>query len=189
MLRFSDDRFKEAHCLTIGVEYANKVVKVLDKEVKLQIWDTAGTESFKSITRGYYKSSIGAFLVYDVTSRSSFEHITTWLSELREHAGAHLSLCLVGNKCDLSEQRQVKTSEANEFAQNEGMQFIETSAKSGINVEKCFMELATEVLNRTLKGEFADKGDDVGVRVLVKNKDGNEQYEEENGLRRLCPNC
>ncbi len=96
-----------AHDLTIGVEFGTKVIPVNNVKIKLQIWDTAGTESFRSITKGYYKGSIGAFLVYDITSKQSFDHVQTWLEELREASSTDMMVCLVGNKCDLVDQYNI----------------------------------------------------------------------------------
>ena len=104
LLQFTDKRFKFAHDLTIGVEFGTKIIPVNNAKIKLQIWDTAGTESFRSITKGYYKGSIGAFLVYDITSKQSFDHVQSWLEELQESASPTMMLCLVGNKADLHDQ-------------------------------------------------------------------------------------
>jgi Ras-related protein Rab-2A len=92
------------HDITIGVEFGTKIVPINNAKIKLQIWDTAGTESFKSITKGYYKGSAGAFIVYDITNKLSFEHVASWLEDLRQTASENLVVCLVGNKCDLVEK-------------------------------------------------------------------------------------
>ena len=104
VLQFIDKRFKMAHDITIGVEFGVKILPVNDKKIKLQIWDTAGTEAFRSITKGYYKGSVGALLVYDVTHKASFEHAQTWIEDLRQNTNKKTTICLVGNKCDLAEQ-------------------------------------------------------------------------------------
>jgi len=104
LLQFIDKRFKFAHDLTIGVEFGSKTIPVNNAKIKLNVWDTAGTESFRSITKGYYKGAIGAFLVYDITSKETFEHVQSWLDELLESGSPTTMLCLVGNKCDLNEQ-------------------------------------------------------------------------------------
>eukprot|EP00826_Nyctotherus_ovalis_P028394 TRINITY_DN2243_c0_g1_i5.p1 TRINITY_DN2243_c0_g1~~TRINITY_DN2243_c0_g1_i5.p1 ORF type:complete len:168 (+),score=31.49 TRINITY_DN2243_c0_g1_i5:72-575(+) len=104
LLQFSDARFNTQHDITIGVEYGTKVVTLNGLEIKLQIWDTAGSETFKSITRTYYKGVAGAFIVFDITRRDTFKHALTWLDEVREHGNAHMIVTLVGNKCDLEEK-------------------------------------------------------------------------------------
>lgn len=106
LLQFTDRRFKEAHDLTIGVEFGSRTL-ALDQgaNVKLQIWDTAGQESFKSITRSYYRGAICALLVYDITRRQTFINLMSWLEEMLEHGYSKMQIILVGNKCDLGDRR------------------------------------------------------------------------------------
>jgi len=106
LLQFTDNRFKQAHDLTIGVEFGARTLTI-DKttNIKLQIWDTAGQESFRSITRSYYRGAICSLLVYDVTRRVSFQNVVRWLEEMREHAYSKMLIILVGNKKDLDNQR------------------------------------------------------------------------------------
>ena len=91
--------------MTIGVEFGTRTIAVDNAGIKLQIWDTAGQESFASITRSYYRGSVGALLVYDVTKRQSFNHLKIWLSEARRNAPSVLVMILIGNKCDLDKKR------------------------------------------------------------------------------------
>lgn len=102
LLQFTDNRFKQAHDLTIGVEFGARTLSI-DKNtsIKLQIWDTAGQESFRSITRSYYRGAICSLLVYDITRRTSFQNVVRWLEEMREHAYSKMLIILVGNKKDL----------------------------------------------------------------------------------------
>ena len=101
LLQFLEKKFKFDHDTTIGVEFGSKVISVNDKQVKLQIWDTAGQETFKSITRSYYRGSIGVVLVYDITNRDSFSNISKWLDETKSYANDKVVIMLVGNKTDL----------------------------------------------------------------------------------------
>ncbi|KAF7341363.1 Ras-domain-containing protein [Mycena venus] len=106
LVRLTDQRFLANPDPTLGVEFGSKLITLPDPEatvVKLQCWDTAGTESFRSITRSYYRGAAGCLLVYDVTSRRSFDNLRTWLADVRAHADAHVSCILVGNKRDLWE--------------------------------------------------------------------------------------
>ena len=102
LLQFTDNRFKPGHDLTIGVEFGSRTVAI-DKSnnIKLQIWDTAGQESFRSITRSYYRGAICALLVYDITRRNTFQNLVRWLEEMLEHAYNRMTIVLVGNKKDL----------------------------------------------------------------------------------------
>merc|ERR1712036_162424 len=96
LLQFTDKRFRTDHDLTIGVEFGARVVNVEDKQIKLQIWDTAGQETFRSITRSYYRGAAGALLVYDITRRETFSHPTSWLDDARQHSSSNMVIMLIG---------------------------------------------------------------------------------------------
>ncbi|KAI7851382.1 ras family-domain-containing protein [Circinella umbellata] len=166
LLQFTDRRFYSGRELTIGVEFGTKFITVDDKQVKLQIWDTAGQESFRSITQSYYRGAAGALLVYDISRRESFEHIPTWLADVRKHANPHTTIMLLGNKNDLdSRKRQVTTEEAQRFAEeNDIPLFMETSAKSAENVEEAFIKTAEKVYEKIKDGIFAGN-ETSGIRL------------------------
>ena len=98
LLQFTDKRFQPVHDLTIGVEFGARMITIDGKQIKLQIWDTAGQESFRSITRSYYRGAAGALLVYDITRRETFNHLTTWLDDARQHSSSNMVIMLIGNK-------------------------------------------------------------------------------------------
>lgn len=98
MLQFTDKRFQPVHDLTIGVEFGARMVTISGKTIKLQIWDTAGQESFRSITRSYYRGAAGALLVYDITRRETFNHLASWLEDARQHSNSNMTIMLIGNK-------------------------------------------------------------------------------------------
>lgn len=123
------------HDLTIGVEFGARLITIDNHQIKLQIWDTAGQESFRSITRSYYRDAAGALLVYDITRRESFNHLSRWLEEARQNGNPNMTIMLIGNKSDLEHRRAVSTKEGDIFAQENGLVFLETSAKSAANVE------------------------------------------------------
>ncbi|KAJ7268957.1 ras-domain-containing protein [Mycena rebaudengoi] len=170
LVRLTDQRFLANPNPTLGVEFGSKLVTLPPDNtiVKLQCWDTAGTESFRSLTRSYYRGAAGCLLVYDVTSRRSFENVRMWLGDVREHADKAVSCILVGNKRDLCEgddtKRQVPTEDAERFAQEEGLLFVETSAKSGDNVEDAFVRAASDILDKVRKGAF-DDNKSLGVKL------------------------
>lgn len=116
LLQFTDKRFRPDHDLTIGVEFGARMVDVDKKQIKLQIWDTAGQESFRSITRSYYRGAAGALLVYDVTRRETFNHLSRWLEETRYNANPEMTIMLIGNKIDLEDKRVVSYEEGQAFA-------------------------------------------------------------------------
>ena len=106
-MQFTDNKFRNQHELTIGVEFGAKTIQINGKSVKIQIWDTAGQEAFQAITRTYYKGAIGALLVYDITRKETFIHVTKWLEEVRNNSSKTITVILIGNKKDLEDKRQV----------------------------------------------------------------------------------
>jgi len=177
LIRLTDQRFLANPDPTLGVEFGSKLIHIdeVDKTVKLQVWDTAGTESFRSITRSYYRGACGALVVYDVTSQASFQNARTWLADVRQYADPNLTCILVGNKADLDEdgaasatshrkRREVPRETAELWAKEEDLLFIEASAKSGDNVDKAFQEAARDVVTKIQKGVF-DDGKSPGVKA------------------------
>ena len=126
-----------------------KTFVVQGKKVKLQIWDTAGQERFKNITASYYRGGNGVFVVYDITDRDSFEAVNTWLMEIEKNANKNVYKFLIGNKTDLEDKRKVSFQEGKDFAESNGMQFIETSAKTASKVQEAFESLALEIIKQT----------------------------------------
>eukprot|EP01115_Flamella_aegyptia_P007915 TRINITY_DN32870_c0_g1_i1.p1 TRINITY_DN32870_c0_g1~~TRINITY_DN32870_c0_g1_i1.p1 ORF type:complete len:203 (-),score=55.16 TRINITY_DN32870_c0_g1_i1:111-719(-) len=152
LLQFTDKRFHTDHDLTIGVEFGARIVNIKGKQVKLQIWDTAGQESFRSITRSYYRGAHGALLVYDITRRETFNHLKGWLQEVREHSTKEMVIMLIGNKSDLEHKRAVTFEEGKKFAEENGLIFRETSAKTASNVEEAFLETANIIFDKMEQG-------------------------------------
>jgi len=136
------------------------------KQIKLQIWDTAGQESFRSITRSYYRGAAGGLLVYDVTRRETFNHLARWLEEARQNSGSNMSIMLIGNKSDLSHRRSVTTEEGQSFADENGLIFLETSAKTASNVEAAFVRTAEKIYENILTGVYdVETSEAHGIKV------------------------
>ena len=133
--------------MTIGVEFGAKTIQIDGKTIKIQIWDTAGQEAFQAITRTYYKGAIGALLVYDITRKDTFIHVTKWLDEVRSNSSKNITDILIGNKKDLEDKRQVSYEEGEAFAKENGLMFLETSAKTAYNVVESFNLSAQCILN------------------------------------------
>ncbi|AES63149.1 putative small GTPase superfamily, P-loop containing nucleoside triphosphate hydrolase [Medicago truncatula] len=143
--RFTRNEFCLESKSTIGVEFATRTLQVEGRTVKAQIWDTAGQERYRAITSAYYRGALGALLVYDVTKPTTFDNVTRWLKELRDHADANIVIMLIGNKTDLKHLRAVATEDAQSYAEKEGLSFIETSALEATNVEKAFQTTLGEI--------------------------------------------
>jgi Ras-related protein Rab-2A len=167
LLQFTDKRFKQEHDLTIGVEFGARSVFINDKTIKLQIWDTAGQENFRSITRSYYRGAVAAMLVYDVTKRESFEHLARWIDEAKTNGSPGMSIMLVANKTDLTAERVITTEEGSAFAQTHGLIFIETSAKTAHNVDESFLELTKLILSDIEAGKYDLSTEGNGIKVGV----------------------
>ncbi|KAK1356451.1 GTP-binding protein YPTM2 [Heracleum sosnowskyi] len=148
LLRFADDSYLDSYISTIGVDFKIRTVEQDGKTIKLQIWDTAGQERFRTITSSYYRGAHGIIVVYDVTDQESFNNVKQWLSEIDRYASESVNKLLVGNKCDLTSQKVVSTETAQAFADEIGIPFMETSAKSATNVEQAFMAMTADIKNR-----------------------------------------
>ncbi|KAF2146019.1 uncharacterized protein K452DRAFT_242483 [Aplosporella prunicola CBS 121167] len=199
-IRLCEGRFSPHHDVTIGVEFGSRIVPVgppasyalninnplspakpddadpppQQKHMKLSLWDTAGQETYKSITRSYFRGASGALLVFDITRRNTFASVTAWLHDLRQIAEEGIVVVLVGNKADLApsstvagsseeehphadgdNKRQVTREEAEEWCrENKVMEYVETSAKSGENVERAFLEVAERIYQNIEAGRY-----------------------------------
>ncbi len=131
----------------------------------MQIWDTAGQESFRSITRSYYRDAAGALLVYDITRRESFHHLSRWLDEATTNGNPNMTIMLIGNKVDLEHRRAVTTKEGEEFAAEHNLVFLETSAKSSANVENAFIKTAEKIYENIKEGLYDPTREGNGVRL------------------------
>ncbi|TDL20196.1 ras-domain-containing protein [Rickenella mellea] len=143
--RFTRNEFNLDSKSTIGVEFATRTINVDGKTVKAQIWDTAGQERYRAITSAYYRGAVGALLVYDIAKQATYTNVQRWLKELRDHADSNIVISLVGNKSDLKHLRAVSTDEAQGFASENGLSFIETSALDASNVENAFQSILTDI--------------------------------------------
>jgi len=172
LYRFTDNKFKSDSTHTIGVEFGSKIIEVGGKFIKLQIWDTAGQERFRSVTRSYYRGAAGCILVYDMSSRESYTHLSNWLNDARALATSELVIVLVGNKADLQEEREVTFLEASRFAQENDLMFLESSAKTGDNIEEVFVKCAKTILHKIETGVIKpeDMGSGIQVGTTVKKR-------------------
>ena len=142
-----------------------KNIQVNDRNVRVQIWDTAGQEAFRSITRSYYKSSTCAFIVYDITNKKSFTNVVSWLNECREMCFRDVLICLVGNKTDLENKRIVSKEEGQKFADDNGLLFFETSAQDGTNIEELFTQATSNIVNNVESGKINLDTYNSGIKI------------------------
>ena len=168
LLRYSDDTFTENHISTIGLDYRFKLVNLEnDKKVKLQIWDTAGQDRFRAITKNYYKGAHGIILIYDVTNITTFNNIKSWVSQIRENTTEKIKITLVGNKIDEEDLRKISFDEGQKLAAEYDLKFFETSAKKNLRVSEVFNYITEEINNHNIKkeGENGDKNKTKAVFV------------------------
>ena len=145
MLRYLNKEFNINTKATVGVEFGSKNIIIDKKVIKGQIWDTAGQERYRAITSSYYKGAHGAFVVYDITLKESFDAVDRWINDLRNNTDERLEIILIGNKSDLEEKRQVTKEEGEEKAKEKEVAFMETSALNCNNIEKAFNEILNKV--------------------------------------------
>jgi len=144
-LRYFDNKFTSSSAVTIGVDYKVKSIIVNNIKLKLNIWDTAGQDRFKSITKSYFKGSDGVLLIFDLTNNRSFLDVSQWISQIKEYSEERTKIVLVGNKCD-SEERVVLKEEIEKYSVENGLIYFEASAKDNINVSEAFDRLALMIV-------------------------------------------
>ena len=142
---------------TMGIDFQIKNLEMYSKKIRLQIWDTAGQERFRNIAKNYFQSSDGFVIVYDIANLESFQTLDYWVEEIKSNSQELSKMILVGNKCDIIQERQVKKEEGKEYAKKKNMKFYEVSAKDGTNVNKAFDTLLKDILNSYSPSELMKK--------------------------------
>uniref|UniRef100_A0A3Q0SE42 Ras-related protein Rab-19 n=1 Tax=Amphilophus citrinellus TaxID=61819 RepID=A0A3Q0SE42_AMPCI len=167
---FKSGIFSEKQQNTIGVDFTVRTLDIEGRKVKMQVWDTAGQERFRTITQSYYRSAHGAMITYDITRRATFDSVKHWIKEVELYGAANVVLILIGNKCDLEQERQVQFQEACSLAKERGiLAALETSAKGSQNVDEAFMVMARELLSRNgLNVQHEDLENKNTPRVLLR---------------------
>ena len=183
LLQFTDNKFRQNHEATIGVEFGGKTIEINNKKIKIQIWDTAGQEIYQAITRGYYKGATGAFVVYDITRKETFEHVEKWLEDVRTNASKDIQVILIGNKKDLESERIISFDEGSALAEKHNILFLETSAKTSFNVKEAFVKSAEKILESILKTGFDPNKNNQNVKISNKDDDEEEEIREK---KKLC---
>ena len=185
--RYLNETFIENTKTTVGVEFGAKKLDIDGKVVKIQIWDTAGQERYRSVTSAYYKGAKGVFLVYDITQLSSFHSIDKWIHEVKVAAGNDVLVFLIGNKLDLSEKREVSYEIAKSKAEELGITYCETSAKTSENINKIFEDISKVIVGRLLeKIRLEPPKDEYGYGITEINSTSTVNLKEENKKESKC---
>jgi Ras-related protein Rab-1A len=150
MNRYAKNYFTDYHQSTIGLDFEIKTLELDNKNIKLHIWDTAGQERFRTITTSYYRGSNAIMIVYDVTNMQSFINVNTWLNEVKQHVSPDAIIMLIGNKIDLTDKIAVSTSDGQEFADNNGLIFAETSSKNASGINKAFTNICDKLIQKNI---------------------------------------
>ena len=179
MSKYLKNQFLEDSKATVGVEFGSKLFKINGHNIKAQIWDTAGQEKYKAITGAYYKGSKGAFVVYDITKKDTFDSVDKWIHDLKSTGDPKMTIMIIGNKLDLEHKREVLKEQGEEKAKSFGCAFLETSAFSGDNIEKGFEMMISEIFKKYGNDSLEDddfgtveRGEDIKLEKKENKKKG-----------------
>ena len=192
--RATTNLFEDTYSATVGFEFLSFNVKIEDKVIKLQIWDTCGQELYRSLITNFYRNSSLAIIVYTVTDRASFDNIDLWYKELRTHSNPNVKVFLIGNKIDLENERKISTEEGQRYAEQYKLnKFVETSAKTGFNAKNIFIEAAKILYEDYILYHKDNDDSDNNSETSGKKTDGNDKSvdintgkSDNNGEKRKC---
>ncbi|XP_072129852.1 ras-related protein Rab-3C-like [Mobula birostris] len=156
LFRYADDTFTSAFVSTVGIDFKVKTVYRNDKRVKLQIWDTAGQERYRTITTAYYRGAMGFVLMYDIANEESFNAVQDWATQIKTYSWDNAQVILVGNKCDMADERVIPAEKGKHLAEQLGFEFFEVSAKENINVKQvfeCLVDIICEKMSESLESD------------------------------------
>jgi len=182
MSKYLKNEFHEDSKATVGVEFGSRQFNIEGHSIKAQVWDTAGQERYKAITSAYYKGAKGAFVVYDITRKGSFESVERWVNDLISSGDKKITILLIGNKCDLEEQRQITKEQGEEKAAKLDLAFLETSAFSGQNLDKAFEMMVNEIYKKFHEEMLAEND----IDIIEGGKDINLSKKQENPEGKKC---
>ena len=146
IMRFVKNEFNSNYMTTSGIDLKTKDIEVKNKKIRIQIWDTAGQVKYRTVTRNLFLKVMGAIIIYDITNERSYKNLKEWIKLIREECGKHMQIIMVGNKCDLDSERSISQEEAMNYAREEDIEYIETSCKTGENIEKAVKILCENIL-------------------------------------------
>lgn len=170
VLRYSDNKFNDTILSTIGVDSKRKIIKVNGEKIKVSIWDTAGQEKFQNIVKQYYNGANGVLLIYDITSKKSFDKIQFWYDDLSKNSNIEeLFICLVGNKLDLKKTRVITIEEAKEYAKKLDVPYFEVSAKSGEGIKELFDDIIKKIMDKIKSNDLDEIEEKIRTSFLEKD--------------------
>ncbi|XP_073449639.1 ras-related protein Rab-3B [Aquarana catesbeiana] len=158
LFRYADDTFTSAFVSTVGIDFKVKTVYRNDKRVKLQIWDTAGQERYRTITTAYYRGAMGFILMYDITNEESYNAVQDWATQIKTYSWDNAQVILVGNKCDMEDERVIPAEKGKHLAEQLGFEFFEASAKENIQVKQVFerlVDIICDKMSESLENEHS----------------------------------
>ena len=144
--RFIENKFNNNYMTTSGIDLKTANLEIKNKNIRIQIWDTAGQEKYKAITKNLFLKVMGAIIIFDITNEKSFNNLKNWVQMVKEECGPHMTIIIVGNKNDLIEQRKINEEEVIAYANKQKLDYIETSCKTGENVKKAVTILCEKIL-------------------------------------------
>lgn len=183
-LKIAKNEFHDNEQSTVNANFLVRDIQVNGATVRLNLWDTAGQERFRALAPNYYRGAKGAVIVYDITDRSSFARVVSWVKELSVQADKDICICIAGNKCDRESERQIPKAEAIEYARSQGVSHFDTSAKSGKGVQELFQEISRLVMETQQKSK-EERAPKVRSRAGKKIKIQN-QTTEQNQKKKCC---
>ena len=183
--RYIENKFDNNYFCTIGVDFYIKKIKLKDKEIKLQLWDTAGTEKYRSITTSYYRGAHYACIIFDLTQMETFKNLSQWIETYYKYCNREFdkNIIIIGNKNDLIKERVVSKEQIDEFIKINNFSYFETSAKSGENVEECFHFIAEKLMEEENRKENTAGKRKVGNNKNLKNT---KYYDLKNEKKGCC---
>ena len=153
---FMGNTFSENYMTTSGIDLKTTKIEIRNKKIRIQLWDTAGQEKYRAITKTLFLKVQGILILYDITKEISFNHLKDWIKSIREECGSQIQLLIVGNKSDLNESRIIEKEKALAYAEEEKIKYIETSSKTGENIQKAISLLCEKIIDNTeISGDFS----------------------------------
>ena len=181
LLKYLKGEFNPNSKATVGVEFGTKNVSINNKKIKIQIWDTAGQERYRSITSAYYKGAKGAFIVYDITRKGTFDNIEKWITDLKTNGDQNIAIVMIGNKSDLDDKREISKDEGLKKSEEFKTAFMETSALNGDNIDKAFEEIIQQIYQNNCSNIEQDKEVEIDKGVNL-----NEERGEKDKKKKAC---